>query len=120
MVRDNFKNAIRDKNDILFALLLPVSYAVTLLLLYFQFPTIFFSPTIYSLAYALLFSWSRNMIEIQVYFVTKQVFNPFNRGTLTFIVPALAYPLLRSFLNSPVSGEVYFSILAVVACVIFL
>ena len=31
------------------------------------------------------------MIEIQVYYVTKQRFNPFNAGTLSFIIPAFSY-----------------------------
>lgn len=31
------------------------------------------------------------MIEIQVYFVTKQSFNPFNYGTLSFIIPSLVF-----------------------------
>jgi hypothetical protein len=31
------------------------------------------------------------MIEIQVYFVTKQTFNPFNYGTLTFLISSAVF-----------------------------
>lgn len=31
------------------------------------------------------------MIEIQLYHVTKQIFNPFNVGTMAFILPVLIY-----------------------------
>ncbi len=54
------------------------------------------------------------MIEIQVYFVTKQEFNPFNIGTLTFIASSIAF----LFLN--VNPAYYFWIATgVSACVFF-
>jgi hypothetical protein len=34
------------------------------------------------------------MIEIQVYFVTRQTYNPFNYGTLSFIIPSIAFLFL--------------------------
>lgn len=33
------------------------------------------------------------MIEIQLYYVTKQKYNPFNVGTLGFVLPSLGYLL---------------------------
>lgn len=64
--------------------------------------------------YLMTFSWSRNMIEIQVYFVTKQEFNPFNYGTLSFAIPTLAYLFLD------VDPYTYFSIAAAISCLVFL
>lgn len=64
--------------------------------------------------YLLTFSWSRNMIEIQVYFVTKQEFNPFNLGTLSFAIPAVL------FLFLDVDPYNYFCIATVVSFFIFL
>lgn len=54
------------------------------------------------------------MIEIQVYFVTKQPFNPFNLGTLSFAIPALI------FLFVDVDPSKYFTVATVVAFLVFL
>jgi hypothetical protein len=60
-----------------------------------------------------MFTWSRNMIEIQVYFVTKQTFNPFNYGTLTFLISAAIYLFLGT---NPVT---YFWTVVVIAALVF-
>jgi len=93
MIKDNFIKAVRPRKEVLKTLLLPLSFAVALISLYlFKDGTL---ETAYiPLCYSLMFSWSRNMIEIQVYFVTKQRFNPFNFGTLSFVVPAIMYLFL--------------------------
>jgi hypothetical protein len=36
-----------------------------------------------------MFTWSRNMIELQLCFVTKQNYQPFNFGTLSFLAVCL-------------------------------
>lgn len=54
------------------------------------------------------------MIEIQVYFVTKQKFNPFNIGTLSFIIPSIIF----LFLN--VNPVIYYWTVTFFAALIFL
>ena len=106
MVKDNFKNAVRPHADIKRALLLPVAYAFTLTLLKILRPEAFveaYRP----ICYLLMFTWSRNMIEIQVYFVTKQVFNPFNLGTVTF----LASTSLLFLLPLPITTVAWLAVL---------
>jgi hypothetical protein len=113
MVRDNFKNAVRSKEDIKKVLLLPLSYSVTLALLKLLRPDVFAVASL-PLSYVLMFTWSRNMIEIQVYFVTKQVFNPFNYGTLTFLISSAIF-LITGF-SDP---STYFWTVVPIAAVVF-
>lgn len=113
MVKDVFKKAIRSKADVRRVLLLPFSYGVGLLLLRLGGADAYFEASL-PLCYLLLFTWSRNMIEIQLYFVTKQYFNPFNLGTLTFLVSVIVYLILGGKANgffwiaTGVSGLVFF------------
>ena len=53
------------------------------------------------------------MIEIQVYFVTKQTFNPFNYGTLTFLIASAVYLVIGT---NPVT---YFWAVVIVSAVVF-
>jgi hypothetical protein len=71
--------------------------------------TLAFQP----LAYVLMFTWSRNMIEIQVYFVTKQAFNPINYGSLTFLISSAL------FLCTNFEAKSYFWTVALIAAVVF-
>ncbi len=64
------------------------------------------------LTYVLMFTWSRNMIEIQVYFVTKQSFNPFNYGTLTFLISTAI------FLFTNFEAGTYFWTVTLIAAVV--
>lgn len=77
-----------------------------------------FRPEVYILAfkplcYVLMFTWSRNMIEIQVYFVTKQSFNPFNYGTLTFLISSAI------FLCGNFAASTYFWVVVLISAVVF-
>lgn len=77
-----------------------------------------FRPEVYTLAfkplcYVLMFTWSRNMIEIQVYFMTKQVFKPFNYGTLTFLISSAL------FLCTNFDANTYFWTIVLVSAVVF-
>ena len=66
------------------------------------------------LYYCLMFSWARNMIELQLDYVSGQKFNPFNIGTLSFVVPAIGY----LFLDVPAAN--YFWVVVVITGVVFL
>lgn len=77
-----------------------------------------FRPEVYILAfkplcYVLMFTWSRNMIEIQVYFVTKQAFNPFNYGTLTFLISSAV------FLFTNFNANTYFWTVVLISAIVF-
>ena len=71
--------------------------------------------------YSLLFFWSRNMIEIQLYYVSKQKFKVYNRGTNIFMITLLAWVVLGNFLTQlGLSAEKYFwAVLAINAAVFF-
>ena len=90
MVKDIFSKAIRSKNDIFYAALLPIIFLAVLILTAFLKPIVY-EEACYPLIYLLLFSWCRNMIHIQLCFVTKQRFDPFNLGTLSFVIPSLLF-----------------------------
>lgn len=113
MVKDNFKSSIRPHKDIRKALLLPLTYICIIILIQVFKPEAYIMATL-PIFYLLTFSWSRNMIEIQVYFVTKQEFNPFNLGTLSFAIPALI------FLFVDVDPSKYFIFATVIAFFVFL
>lgn len=65
--------------------MLPLSIGATLVLMHYYDRSTHFSKTELPIFYSLLFTWSRNMIQLQLCFVTKQVYQPFNIGTLFFI-----------------------------------
>ena len=88
MVKDIFKQAVRPKDDILHVLYLPASYTIGLFTVWLFCGNL--QPICIPLVYVLMFTWSRNMIELQLCFVTKQRFQPFNLGTLSFLGTCLA------------------------------
>jgi len=113
MVKDIFKNAVRSRKDILNLLFLPLAYSLIILAFYLFNGTEFLNRNILSIFYALMFSWSRNMIEIQVSFVTKQVFQPFNLGTLSMVIPSVIYIIFKpNFKN-------YFLFVAILTALVF-
>jgi hypothetical protein len=112
MIKDNFKNAVRTHKDMTRALLLPLSYGFAIAMLGLFAPEVF-ATAASPLAYVLMFTWARNMIEIQVYFVTKQEFKPFNPGSLTFLLSSLVFLFLR------VNPVTYFWIVAALSAVVF-
>lgn len=113
MVYENYKKAVIPIKEVNYALLLPATYLVAILGLYFSSKCPF-EEAMWPLFYGLTFSWSRNMIEMQLYYVTKQRYNPFNLGTLGFVVPSLSY----LFVN--LDANTYFWGVAAVSIVIFL
>jgi hypothetical protein len=90
MVKDNYRKAVIPAAEVSYALFLPATFAATILVLYFSSDCPF-EEAVWPIFYSLMFSWSRNMIHIQLFYVTKQRFNPFNLGTLGFVLPSLAY-----------------------------
>jgi hypothetical protein len=61
------------------------------------------------------------MIEIQLYYVSKQKFKVYNRGTNIFMITLLAWVFLGNFLTQlGLSAETYFwVVLAINAAVFF-
>jgi hypothetical protein len=61
------------------------------------------------------------MIEIQLYYVSKQKFKVYNRGTNIFMITLLAWVVLGNFLTQlGLSAETYFwAVLAINAAVFF-
>ena len=64
--------------------------------------------------YCLMFSWARNMIQIQLCFVTKQVYSPFNAGSLVFLISSLLYLFID------VKANTYFWIAALILGIVFM
>ena len=113
MSHENYSNAIRPKKEINITTILPISYLCVLIFLYFS-PKSPLEKATWPIFYCLMFSWARNMIQLQLCAVVDQKYSPFNLGTLGFILPSLAFPFLG------VSAHTYFWGLAFVSCAIFL
>jgi hypothetical protein len=109
----NYSEATRPLADINRVLLLPLSYAVVFLALFFSAKCPF-EEAQWPLYYALMFSWARNMIQIQLCEVVKQEYKPFNIGSLSFIIASLAYLFLD------VDPNHYFWGLAIFSGLVFL
>lgn len=71
----------------------------------------------YPFYYSIMFMWCRNMILIQVQFITKQKYKVFNRGTNSFLVLTGIYILFHNYL--PITDELFFFILMLVQAIIF-
>ena len=113
MTKGCYKNPIRPVEQCNKLLLLPLSYAITIALLYY-FDSNIFNKITWPFYYCLMFSWARNMILIQLSFVTKQVYSPFNAGTLGFIIPSLLFILVNTEANT------YFWVVTIIQGVIFM
>lgn len=93
MHRDLINNPlIRNKDDIIMKLLLPLILVATLSIWKFMISENIFVDHFYPIVYLLTFMWSRNMMLMQVCYVTKQRFHSLNignlydnAGTLTFL-----------------------------------
>ena len=46
-----------------------------------------------------MFFWARNMILIQLYFITKQKYKVFNRGTNTYLLSFILYIVLSKLID---------------------
>lgn len=117
MTKDILKNAIVPKKDIIFMPLLYVSTGIALFLVN-QVMIDWSRVSFYCFFYALAFMWSRNMINIQLYFITKQKFRVFNRGTLSFLLPCLFFFLFHQKLE--INPEIYFFCLFILELIILL
>ena len=80
------------------ALSLLVITGVVLYLVYLFDPNTFYTRNGMQVYYSLLFFWSRNMIEIQLYYISEQKFKVFNRGTNIFILTLVGYLFWGNFL----------------------
>ena len=117
MGRYIFKKAIRPRNEVVEVLLLYISTGVVLLVLYL-FDTEIYSKIFFPFYYALMFFWARNMILMQLQFITKQKYRIFNRGTNTFVFFTMFYVIVGRFL--PCSTETYFWLFCVVQGLVFM
>lgn len=120
MNKDILKNSIREKSDVLEALSLLVLTGFALILVYFLDPTIYYLRNGMQVYYSLLFFWSRNMIEIQLYYVSKQKFKVHNRGTNIFMFTLLGWVFLGKFLTQlGLTAETYFWIVLAMNAAVF-
>lgn len=85
--------------------LLYISTGVAILFVYLTVPVLT-SCTFYSFFYAIMFMWSRNMINIQLYYITKQKYRVFNRGTLSFLLLCGFYAVFHNILH--INSDWYF------------
>lgn len=91
MNKDIFKNAVRAKMDVLEALSLLVFTGIALVLVHVIDSETYFNRNGLQVFYSLLFFWSRNMIEIQLYYISGQKFKVYNRGTNIFLFTLIGY-----------------------------
>ena len=81
------------------ALSLLVFTALALGLVYIMDPETYFVKNGMQIYYSLLFFWSRNMIEIQLYYVSKQKFKVYNRGTNIFMFTLIGWVFFGKYLE---------------------
>lgn len=96
--------------------LLYISTGIAILVVYLTVPVLT-STTFYAFFYSLMFMWSRNMINIQLYYITKQKYRVFNRGTLSFLVLSAFYAVFHNILK--INSDWYFVLVFVVEAAIF-
>lgn len=116
MTKDILKKRIIPQAEVLFMPLLFLTAGVAIALVWYTLPHLS-RWTFYSFFYAIMFMWSRNMINIQLQFITRQKYNVFNRGTLSFLLLCAVYVLANKIL--PVSPEWYFTVVCLVQAVVF-
>lgn len=116
MCKDIYSQSKLPKSEITFMTLLFFFSAGSTLLTIWMIPEVT-SGVFFLYYYAIMFMWCRNMILIQVQFITKQKYRVFNRGTNSFLVLSAIYILFHNSL--PVSDEVFFGFMCLVQAVIF-
>jgi len=99
MNKNIFKGSIRDRDDVIHVLNLPISTGLLLAFMWFFDRNLFFGQVGLQMTYCLLFMWSRNMIDIQLNYIAKQRFRVFNRGTNIFIGLCFLYLIFNEKLN---------------------
>lgn len=96
--------------------LLYISAGLAIFLVYYTLPTLS-AQTFYGFFYAIMFMWARQMINIQLQYITKQKYNVFNRGTLSFLILCGIYIVFGKLL--PISPEKYFLLVCLVQAAVF-
>ena len=120
MNKDILKNAVRPKNDVIQTLCLPFIAGFILIYTGIMQKDIYYERIGKSVAYSLMFFWSRNMIEIQLYYIANQRFNVFNIGTNVFIFTHMGYLLLSKFLSGyGITPELYFGVVTFINFLVF-
>lgn len=94
-----------------------ISAGITILLTYLSISDMT-APVFYCIFYSIMFMWSRNMINIQLQYITKQKYRVFNRGTLSFIVLCALYIVLSKVTN--VDTYTYFLVVCIIQGIVFL
>lgn len=100
MNKDIFKNAIREKTDVLQTLSLVIFTGIALILTHLIDEETYYNRIGLQVYYSLLFFWSRNMIEIQLYYISGQKFKVYNRGTNIFMFTFIGYLFYGKALES--------------------
>ena len=65
-----------------------------------------YSKVFYHIYYILMFLWARNMILIQLYFISRQKYRVLNRGTNLYLLFGLIYIMFANYL--PCEPQTYF------------
>jgi hypothetical protein len=115
MSKDVFKKRIVPVSVVLFMPLLYFSSGISLYIVCVSTPDL--SEIFYPFFYSIMFFWSRNMINIQLYHITKQKYRVFNRGTMSFIAFCVIYFVFHKSL--PISDFSYFLIMCIVEGIVF-
>lgn len=82
----------------LFIPLLYISAGIAIYVVHLSVPGMT-AGAFYPFFYSIMFFWSRNMINIQLYHITKQKYRVFNRGTLSFLISCGFYAAFHQMLN---------------------
>ena len=93
-----------------------ISTGIAILVVYLCLPVLS-SDVFYCFFYSLMFMWSRNMINIQLQYITKQKYRVFNRGTLSFLVLCGLYVVLSRIFY--IDAFTYFLVLCVIEGIVF-
>lgn len=97
--------------------LLYVSAGIAMLLVYLSIPDLN-ERVFYAFMYSVVFMWSRNMINIQLQFITKQKYRVFNRGTLSFLILCAFYVVFNRILS--IDAYTYFVVVCFIQVIAFL
>lgn len=94
-----------------------VSAGIAILLVYLCIDDLTM-PIFYALFYSIALMWSRNMINIQLQYITRQKYRVFNRGTLSFLILCGFYVLFHKILS--IDTYTYFLVVFVIQLIAFM
>lgn len=94
---------------------------IALFIVFLFDPVTYYTKNGLQVYYSLLFFWSRNMIEIQLYYISEQKFKVYNRGTNIFMFFFLGYLLWGNFLLTQfgITAQTYFWFALVINAAVF-